>query len=346
MQKNMLIAGLGLVAAALIIVGILQYRQIQSLKEKSTAGSTAPVPGQTVDSAKSPKAAPGALAGKDKAAYEKKILDLKSEIGSLQAAATASSQNVAAAKAATGAAPTNALSMPTIAAMIKSPGMKEVIRTQQKATMDISHGSLFKFLSLSPENLDKFKELLLDKQMGLMDAGLELMNPSITPEERKKKTQEIAKISEEHDKKIKAMIGEDNFQVYQEFENTQPERMQVNMFKQTLSGADQMSEDAEHQLIRAMYEERTKFPFTVRMDKQEDFDPSMFSEEVMNQHLAELAKLQDKYLARASAVLTPVQLEQFKQNQVQQRVMQEMGMKMAVQMFGGSKAKPAVNVSK
>lgn len=342
-----MIAGLGLVALALIIVGILQYRQIQSLKDKRMATNADSGSARPADAGKSLKAGPDkALSGKDKAAYEKKILDLKSQIGSLQATASASNQNVSVAKTAAATVPTNALSMPTIAAMMKAPGMKQVIRAQQKATMDISYGSLFKFLSLPPEELDKFKELLGDKQMGLMDAGLELMNASITPEERKKKAQEITKLSEEHDKKIKEMLGEDNFQVYKEYENTQPERMQVNLFKQTLSAGDQLNEEAEHQLIRSMYEERTKFPFSVKMDKQENFDPSIFSEEVMAQHMAELARLQEKYLARASAVLTPVQLEQFRQNQKQQMAMQEMGMKMAMQMFGGSKAKPGVNVSK
>jgi hypothetical protein len=69
-------------------------------------------------------------------------------------------------------------------------------------------------------------------------------------------------------------------------------------------------------------------------------DPSQFTPEKITQLLEESAKLQEQYVTKAATILTPTQLEQFKANQKQQRAMQEMGMKMAVKMFGQGKSAP------
>jgi len=63
-------------------------------------------------------------------------------------------------------------------------------------------------------------------------------------------------------------------------------------------------------------------------------DPSQFTPDRIAKVLEESAKIQERFVSRAAVILTPSQLEQFKMNQKQQRAMQEMGMKMAVKMFG------------
>jgi len=225
--------------------------------------------------------------------------------------------------------------MAGLAKMMKNPGMKDMIRAQQKGQQDMMYGSLFKCLQLSDAELENFKGVLLDKQMALVDSSMDMMSGSATPEEKKAAAEKMKETTDAYDAKIKELLGDDNYAVYKSFEDTQAERMQVTLFKGSLSGVDQMSDEQEDSLIRAMHDERSNFKSTVPGfgDKQ-SADPSQFTPERITQMLEESAKLQEQYVAKAATILTPSQLEQFKANQKQQQAMQEMGMRMAAKMFG------------
>jgi hypothetical protein len=241
--------------------------------------------------------------------------------------------------------PTNESPMSGIAKLLKNPGMKDMIRAQTKGQIDLMYGSLYKYLELPEADLETFKTLLLDKQMALVDSAMDMMNNAATPEERKAATDRISEITAEYDAQIKAFLNDDAYDLFQSFEATQPERMQVTMFKGTLDAADAITEEQEDKLIKAMHNQRTNFKFSLEGfgDNKID-DPSKLTPELIAALSKDMAKLQDQYTAQAASILTPGQLEQFKNNQEQQRAMQEMGMKMAAQMFGkSSEETPAKN---
>jgi len=234
-------------------------------------------------------------------------------------------------------APAKDAPMSDLAKMMKNPGMKDLIRSQQKGQQDMMYGSLFKCLQLSDADLETFKSVLLDRQMALVDSSMEMMSNSATPEEKKAAADKMKETTASYDAQLKELLGDDNYSVYKSFEETQAERMQVTLFKGSLSGVDQMSEEQEDSLIRAMHEERSNFKSSVPgFGEKQTADASQFTPERIEKLLAENAKLQEQYVAKASAILTPTQLEQFKANQKQQLAMQEMGMKMAAKMFGQS----------
>jgi hypothetical protein len=224
--------------------------------------------------------------------------------------------------------------MQAIAKMMKDPAMREMMRGQQKGMMDVTHASLFRYLDLSPEELETFKTLLLDKQMALVDVGIGFMDTSATAEEREARARELEQLNKDFDARIRDALGDEDFAVYQEFEATQPERMQVNTFKMSLSGDQALDEEKEHLLVRALYDERTNMTFSLSMDQRRPPDPSQFTAETIAKFLEEGRALQDRSVQRAAQVLTPQQLDSFKRSLEQQRAMQEMGLKMAAQMFG------------
>jgi hypothetical protein len=230
--------------------------------------------------------------------------------------------------------------MAGLAKMMKNPGMKDMIRAQQKGQQDMMYGSLFKCLQIPEAELESFKSLLLDRQMALVDSSMDMMSGEATPEEKKAAAEKMKETTAAYDAKIKELLGDDNYAVYKSFEDTQAERMQVTLYKGSLSAGDQLTDEQEDSLIRAMHDERSNFKSTVPGfgDKQ-TADPSQFTPERIEQLLAENAKLQEQYVAKAAAILTPAQLEQFKANQKQQQAMQEMGMRMATKMFGKPPAK-------
>ncbi len=226
--------------------------------------------------------------------------------------------------------------MANLAEMLRDPAMKDMIRAQQKTTMDLFYGSFFEYLDLQPEKLESFKDLLIEKQMALMDIGLEMMDSLKDSDKRQISAERSKEITDEFNAKISEFLGEADYEVYQQFEQTQPERMQIQFFKQSLPVSDQLDEDQEHKLILAMHEERTNFMFSTDFSQNENFDPANMTEETVTQYMDELGRVQDNYISRAGQILSETQLEKFTSAMKQQRAMQEMGMKMAIKMFSQS----------
>lgn len=233
-------------------------------------------------------------------------------------------------------APDKTPMMANLAEMLKDPAMKDMIRAQQKTTMDLFYGSFFEYLDLQPEELETFKDLLVEKQMALMDIGLEMMDSLKDSDKRQKSAERSKEITDEFNAKIREFLGETEYEVYQQFEQTQPERMQIQFFKQSLPVSDQLDEEQEHKLILAMHEERTNFMFSTDFSQNENLDPANMTEETITQYMDELGRVQDNYISRAGQILSDTQLEKFTSAMKQQRAMQEMGMKMAIKMFSQS----------
>lgn len=335
MHKTIIILVLATSALVLASVCLVQYRQNSELKAslaslRNTLRTGTPTPGDL---------------GVGTAAVKRpdlpaQVPDAPQEVAGVTAPPVASGSPVVAPAAVTAtpaaaAAPTDESPLAGFAGMVKNPAMRDMIRAQQKGHMDMIYGALFKYLQFSGGDLDALKALLLDRQMALVDLSLGMMDSAATPASRKAAADRIKEVTADYDARIKEFLGDENYAVYQSFEATQPDRMQVTLYKGTLNAADALTEEQEDNLIRAMHDARTNFSFSVAGfgDKQ-GMDPEQLTPELISKLLAEQAKLQEQYTVRAATILTPSQLEQFKASQKQQQAMQEMGMKMAAKMFG------------
>ena len=73
---------------------------------------------------------------------------------------------------------TNAEASNPLSAMLKDPGMKEMIKNQQKvalgAVIDKNYAKLFADLHLSPEQSASLKDLIMNKMMAGMDLGMSM----------------------------------------------------------------------------------------------------------------------------------------------------------------------------
>lgn len=334
MQRNVSLILVGLVAAALAAVVVWQHGEIQK-----TRAAVAQAAQQT--KAAEVRVAEAEASVRSERNAEAAALQHARELEA-QVAATPVATEPAHAGPATGTrrAGTNETSpFAGIAKMMKNPGMKAMIRAQSQGQLDMMYGALFKGLSLSPSDQETFKKLLLDKQMALIDLSMGVMDGSATPEQRKQLASKIAEATKTYDEEIRTLLGEDGFALYQEYEATQPERMQVNLFKQSLSGTDALTEQQEHDLIRALYDERKNHPEIAKQyDRSSPPDLSAFTESMVTNQLAVMAQMHERNLTRAQAILSESQLAAFKKNQDQVRAMQEMGMKMASEMFGAGKS--------
>jgi hypothetical protein len=331
MNKTVMMSVFGAAAVALLGLCWVQHQEIQKLKA-GRESLTAEVKALTARKSTLEQA----VARENKAKSKGAVVAAKSgkESSESQAMLTAAAETK---PVEARARPEEAKEAPMagLAQMMKNPGMRDMIRAQQKGQQDMMYGSLFKCLQLPEADMESFKSLLLDRQMALVDSSMDMMSGEATPEEKKAAAEKMKETTAAYDAQIKALLGDDNYTLYKSFEETQAERMQVTMFKGSLAAGDQLTDEQEDSLIRSMHEARNNFKFSVpELADQKAADPSMFTPERITKMLEDSAKLQEQYVAEAAKVLSPAQLELFKANQKQQQAMQEMGMRMAAKMFG------------
>jgi hypothetical protein len=227
--------------------------------------------------------------------------------------------------------------MGAVADMMKNPQMKEMIRAQQKVVVGQMYGGLARYLSLSPEMKERLDQLLLERQMALAEQGVAMMSGSA--EERRQAAEAAKTLKEEYDQSIRDLLGTQDYEVLQQYEQSLAEQTSVSMFKGTLSGDDALSEQQEADLVAALYQARQELPKDSLFNRQpqEAQDPSQLTQERVAEALKQMEVLQQRYAEQASSVLTPAQLERFRQWQQQMAAMQRAGLNMAAQMFGQDK---------
>ena len=132
---------------------------------------------------------------------------------------------------------------PDIMAAMQKPEMQRLLATQQKAALDARYAALFKNLNLSPAQLDKFKNLLVERQAAIMDVMAAGRGQGLNREDFQKL---IASAQAEVDTSIKATIGENAFNQYQNFDKTAAQRTTTDQLAQRLSysGAPLTSEQS------------------------------------------------------------------------------------------------------
>lgn len=138
-------------------------------------------------------------------------------------------------------------------AMLDNPEIQKLMSIQQKAALDSRFASLFKSLNLSPADLEKFKNLLVEKQTAVMDARSAARAQGLTgPENRDALRQVITNAQSEVDNTIRSTLGEAAFAQYQTYEQTLPERNLVTQLQQRLSYSSSPLSDVQSNQVVAL----------------------------------------------------------------------------------------------
>jgi hypothetical protein len=182
-------------------------------------------------------------------------------------------------------------------------------------------------LPLPADRLTALKELLLDRLMAMAEPGLSAMTG--TAADRKQAMGTARAIKEEYDQKIQALLGQQEYRVFQEYDKTVTERLLVQTFKNTLPAEARLSTTQEDALLSAMHDEATASQTVMKNNLPPNSIPT--SEDLSRQ----LKLFQQNTLKRASRILTPQQLDQFRNWQEQMATVQTAALK---QMFDNSPA--------
>ena len=233
--------------------------------------------------------------------------------------------------------------MHSIAAMFKDPKMREMIKSQQKAVMgpmvNKQYADLMKQLNMTPEQSATFKDLVQKKMFAGADVGLSMMDDSLDATQRADMQKQVKSQTDEVDGEIKDFLGDQNYQAYQSYEKSVPDRMAVGQFNDQFAGtANALSADQQSQMMQALSDARNNFKWTSGLNQQNPGAngdmASLLTSDNIDRFVAERTEFDNQFLTRAQQFLTPDQLNAYKEFQVTQRNMQVAGLKMAGQMFG------------
>lgn len=224
-----------------------------------------------------------------------------------------------------------------IGKMMKDPAMREMMREQQKAMIGMMYSGLFKDLNLTPEEKEKFRSLLTDAQMRTLENSQGIFgngDAAATADAEK----QFADAKKQTDADIKALLGDERFAQYEDYQKNMGERMQVDQLKNQLAGQNlNMRDDQTSQLLQIMKEEKAAVPPILPTDQNQFPKKELFTAENVDKQTQWLADYNQRVRARAEAVFSPEQYKEYVKFLEQQESMQKLGMTMARQMFGAGK---------
>lgn len=134
------------------------------------------------------------------------------------------------------------------------PEVRRLTAVRQKGALDSRYARLFKSLNLSPQQLENFKRLLLEKQASAADvfavARTEGLNARTNPDAlRALVTQAQAEV----DDSIQATIGSAAFAEYKQYEATLPYRGIVGQLEQRTSYGNSPLTEAQSQQMMQIF---------------------------------------------------------------------------------------------
>src|ERR1041385_1898722 len=228
--------------------------------------------------------------------------------------------------------------------MMKDPAMRDMMRGQQKATLNMMYGGLFKEMTLAPEEKEKLMGILTEAQMKNIESAQGIFGgqKEDTGVDMQKRFEDTRKQTETE---LKSLLGDERFAQYEDYQKNISERMQLDQLKTQLDSEKMPLQDQQlAQLLKVMKEERAAVPPVIPNDAAsfpKDFKALMTAENLEKQ-MQWMEDYDRRVLDRAGQFLTPDQMKQYRAFQQSQAAMQQFGLKMAGELFGTGKPAPAV----
>ncbi|PYI82811.1 MAG: hypothetical protein DME26_16380 [Verrucomicrobia bacterium] len=219
---------------------------------------------------------------------------------------------------------------------MKDPSMREMVRGQQKAAINMMYSGFFKELNLSSEEKEKLSGILTDSQLKNIEhvQGLFGEQKEGAGEDTQKLVEDAKK---QTDAEIKALLGDERFAQYEDYQKNLGDRMQLDQLKTHLEAQNLALQDQQMtQLLQIMKEEKAAVPPVIPSDASQV--PKNMKALMTSENLDKQMQWMDDYnrrvFDRAGQILSPEQLKQYHEFQDQQSAMQKFGLKMAREMFG------------
>lgn len=202
---------------------------------------------------------------------------------------------------------------PDFAALMANPEFAKAMAIQQRAGLDARYADLFKQLKLSPAQLEKFKDLLLERQTARTDvmatAREQGLDPRANRDELKKMTDEA---QAEVDAAIKTSLGDSVYGQYKTYDSTQPQRALVSQVNNILGYSSTPLNETQSAFLVTALSTGTTATTEQAPGGQGNWGGG-----------GNRATITDAVIEQAQAVLFPAQVEVLKQVQAEQQAQQK-----------------------
>ena len=138
--------------------------------------------------------------------------------------------------------------------LMAKPEVQALMNSQQKAAVEARYAALFKSLNLAPEQTEKLKSILADRQTTMQDVFMAARDQGIDPRTDRAAFQKLMEVARtDINNSIKSVVGESGFTQFETYEKTLPQRNVVNQLQQRLSYSDTpLSSTQADQLVQIL----------------------------------------------------------------------------------------------
>ena len=202
-------------------------------------------------------------------------------------------------------------------AMMNDPQIAQLMNSREKLMLDSRYAALFKSLmqgtngasAMTPEQLDAFKNLLVEKQNTLRDVMMTARSQGVT--DRSEINQLVKNAQADVDAQLQSTLGDAGYQQYQQYEHTLPQRNLVNQLSQSLSYTSMPLSDSQSQQLVQILADNSKAPSNSQLRSAVGLGGG-----------ARGVPITDAAINQAQSVLAPAQLQALTTLQEQQKAQQ------------------------
>ena len=199
------------------------------------------------------------------------------------------------------------------------------------------YAPVFEQINPGQDQRARLQDLILKKNAVNMEKGLPLMNRKLDAARRAALIGEMKSSREGCDAEIRQLLGGENYQVFERFEKTIPDRLVLGMFKSKMArtGAT-LSDKQQEQLLQAVGAARAQYPWSTDLSRRIQNPADLvatFSEENIAAFAREEEEFDRQFFVRGQMILTPEQLAAFEPFLAKQRQAKIASMKMTAKMF-------------
>jgi RNA polymerase sigma factor (sigma-70 family) len=212
----------------------------------------------------------------------------------------------------------------SLAAMFKDPDMLKSMRPMQLATTKMMYAPLVKQLNLSPDQADKFYNIIVDNGLKAVEA-MQSGNPgAVDP-----KAMEAG---------LQALLGDAGFAQYKDYTQNDMAGQSTLMAMKNDFADNPLSDTQQQQLLQAMKTARQ----SVTANNPPDTSPASISDKLAmeGQAMQQQEQINQSVLQQAAAFLSPEQLQTLATSQSNMIAMQKAMLPMMQKMFSNAPAGP------
>ena len=206
-----------------------------------------------------------------------------------------------------------------MAQLLNAPGMKEMVKTQQRMVMNSAYRDFIKQVSLTPQESEAFMKLIEEEQMKQFEGAQHILSGDTNHFNMRSSVRE----------QMKELLGEERYTQYRDYKKTLAERIMANTFSDQMVSSEVPLEPYQKQQLTQILVEESKNNSST--SKNETINSSDDPQKIIEAQFTKQRELNERVLLRAKTVLNDKQIIRLKEFQNNVLAMQEASVKMMKQ---------------